>query len=151
MKIGNLTIFQKKEVELGDGHVNQYILFEHKRLFSIIVYGWEEVGDQMRAHSHAFNLWAILLNGGYEEYVYTDSSNGVKRRLNKVYNKFVPRFIGKNYNHQIIKALPNTWTVLITGPWQANWVEYFSDSDTTVTYSWGRKVVDKVRGFRVGA
>ena len=152
MKIGNNIFFQRKTIPLGEGSVEQYIIFENKRLFSAIIYEWEKVGDQMRSHSHAFNLWAFLLWGGYEEYVSTEDVNspgGVKSRLNKVYNKFTPRFIGKDYHHQVVKALPNTWTILFTGPWESNWNEYFPESDTTVTYSWSREVVKKTQGFSI--
>lgn len=131
-----IKLFSKKEVALGKGSVTQYTLFENKYLFSIIFYRWNTI-DQIRFHTHAFSSVAFLLRGWYWEKV---------RFKDIVMTNFVnqplwPRFLPKNYCHAIENAKPGTITMVITGPWQKNWFEHFTDTDTWVKYSWGRKKV----------
>lgn len=132
------TLFRKKRVELGDGHIMAYTIFEHKYLFSIVVYHWKTI-KQNRFHSHAFPAVAFLLKGGYDEEVYTP--NGVKQK--KVDQWLKPRVLPRNYTHRILQAEPKTWTIVFTGPWIKYWYEYFEDTQTWVKYSWGRKVLSK--------
>lgn len=131
-------LFKKKRVELGEGHVDAYTVFEHKYLFSIIIYNWKTI-KQDRAHSHAFAAFAILLNGGYNQLIW---KNGVPT-YNIVNNRFVPRFLPRNFTHQILDSRPNTWTIVFTGPWIKYWYEFFPSTDSWVKYTWGRKVIGK--------
>lgn len=132
-----IKVCKSKEVALGKGSVTQFTLFECKQLFSIIFYKWNTV-DQVRFHTHAFNAYAFLLRGYYHEKIIKD---------NKIIEKTVdqilkPRFLARNYCHSIGYAKPNTMTVVISGRWQKNWKEYFPDTGTWVTYSWGRHKID---------
>lgn len=131
-------IFRKKRVELGEGHVDAYTIFESKYLFSIVVYNWKTI-KQDRAHSHAFSSVSFLLNGGYNQLIW---KNGVPVE-NTVSNRFIPRYLPRNFTHQILDSKPNTWTIIFTGPWIKYWYELFPDSGKWVKYNWGRKVVDK--------
>lgn len=132
------TVFKKKRVELGDGHIIAYTIFEHKYLFSIIVYHWKTI-KQNRFHSHAFPALAFLLKGSYEEEVFT--TGGI---IKKTVNQWLkPRVLPRNYTHRILKASPKTWTIVFTGPWIKHWYEYFEDTSTWIKYTWGRKVVSK--------
>lgn len=133
--------FRKKRVELGDGHIIQYTLFESKKLFGIIIYHWKTI-KQNRFHSHAFPAYAFLLNGSYIEEVIEDGKIVVK----EVNSRFKPRFIPQNYIHRIMKAQPKTWTIVFTGPWLNNWFEYFQDKKKWVKYTWGRKKVAEYDG-----
>jgi hypothetical protein len=132
------VLFRKKRVELGDGHIIAYTLFESKYLFGIIVYNWKTI-KQNRFHSHAFSALAFLLSGQYEEEVY---KNGLitKRTVNQL---FKPRFLPKKYTHRILTAKPKTWTIVFTGPWIKYWYEWFEDTNTWIKYAWGRKVISK--------
>ncbi len=140
MRIGNSIIFEKKEVALGEGSVEQTIIFENKKLFSIILYKWNTI-DQIRFHTHAFTAFAFLLSGWYWEKVMFKETV----MTNFVNVPLVPRFLPKNYCHAIENAKPNTRTLVITGPWQKHWYEYFPDTETWVKYTWGRKKIDKMK------
>lgn len=132
------VFFKKKRVELGDGFIIAHTIFESKYLFSIIIYHWKTI-KQNRFHSHAFPAIAFLLNGQYKEERF---EKGIIKE-NIVNQKFKPRYLPRNYTHRILKAEPNTWTIIFTGAWIKHWYEFFEDTKTWVKYSWGRKVVGK--------
>jgi hypothetical protein len=136
-----MIFFKKKRVELGDGHIIQYTIFENKYFGGIWLYNWKTVG-QNRFHTHAFNSIAITLNGSYEQEIIKDGK--IIKELVK--NRFIPRYLPKNYCHRILKASPNTWTIVFFGKWASYWWEYFQDNKTWVKYSWGRKVIEKQSG-----
>ena len=136
-----IKMFSKKEVALGKGSVTQYTLFECKWLFSIIFYKWNTV-DQIRFHTHAFAAVAFLLRGWYEEKVITYNDVGLQFTTQKTVNQWLkPRYLPRNYCHSIGYALPSTITMVLCGPWQKTWKEFFPDSKKWVTYTWGRKVI----------
>jgi len=136
-----MIFFKKKRVELGDGHIIQYTIFESKYLGGIWLYNWKTI-KQNRFHTHAFNSIAFLLNGKYTEEVIEDSQ--IKFKV--VHQWLKPRLLPKNYCHRILKADPNTWTIVFFGKWIPHWWEYFSDTKTWVKYGWGRKVLEKKSG-----
>jgi hypothetical protein len=133
-----MVLFKRKRVELGEGHIIAYVLFEHKSLFSVILYNWQTI-KQNRFHSHAFAAIAFLLRGAYEQERYSKG----EIKTEKVNQWLRPRYLPKNYTHRIMKAEPHTWTLVLTGPWIKYWYEYFDDTNTWVKYTWGRKVVEK--------
>lgn len=134
--------FKKKRVELGEGYINAYVLFEWKPVFSIIVYNWLTI-KQNRFHSHAFPAYAFLLSGKYEEEVIINGNIS----KNTVNQWMKPRYIPRNYIHRILKADPNTWTIIFIGNWHKWWYEYFDDTKTWVKYTWGRRFVSKTQNF----
>lgn len=136
-------MFRKKRVELGDGHIIAYTIFELKWLFSIIIYNWKTI-KQNRFHSHAFPAYAFLLSGEYEEEVIR---NGVmsKRTVNQWMR---PRWLPRNYTHRILTAKPGTWTIVFVGPWRKTWYEWFEEENVWVKYAWGRQVVEKLRHLK---
>ena len=138
-----MIIFKKKRIELGEGHIVQYTLFEHKGFGGIWIYNWNTV-VQNRFHTHAFNSTAFLLSGEYLEEVMIDGE--VITRV--VVDRFKPRKLPMNYCHRILKADPNTWTIVFFGKWIDHWWEYFQDTDTWVKYGWGRKLIKKTKGKR---
>ena len=136
-----MKLFSKKRVELGDGHIIQYTIFEHKKFGGVWIYNWKTIG-QNRFHTHAFNSVAITLNGEYKQEVIKDG----KIETEIVNKRFRPRKLPRNYCHRILEAAPNTWTLVFFGKWIPFWWEYFQDTKTWVKYTWGRKVVEKVQG-----
>lgn len=136
-----MIFFKKKRIELGDGHIIQYTIFESKYLGGIWLYNWKTI-KQNRFHTHAFNSIAFLLSGNYLEEVITDGK--IKTRLVNQWLK--PRFLPKNYCHRILAASTNTWTIVFFGKWIPYWWEYFADTKTWVKYGWGRKVIEKKSG-----
>lgn len=136
-----MKFLSKKRVELGEGHIIQYTIFESKDFGGIWIYNWKTI-EQNRFHTHAFSSYAFLLSGYYLEEVIQD---GKKRK--KVVDQWMkPRHLPKNYCHRILSAAPGTWTIVFFGPWSQNWWEYFSESKVWVKYGWGRKVVEKKEG-----
>jgi hypothetical protein len=133
-----MIFFKKKRVELGEGFIVQYTLFENKKFGGIWIYNWKTI-MQNRFHTHAFSSYAFLLRGSYTEEVI---ENGAIK-LKVVNQLFKPRFLPKNYCHRILKAEPKTWTIVFFGKWIPFWWEYFNDTKTWIKYSWGRKVVEK--------
>lgn len=136
-----MILFKKKRIELGEGHIVQYTLFEHKRFGGIWIYNWKTI-LQNRFHTHAFSSYAFLLSGGYTEEVIEDGVIHVRM----VNQKFRRRYLPKNYCHRILRAKPNTWTIVFFGKWTNHWWEYFRDTNTWVKYGWGRKVIEKIHG-----
>lgn len=140
MKIFGIKLFEKKEVALGTGSVTQYTIFENKYLFSLIFYKWNTI-NQVRFHTHAFASFAFLLHGWYWEKVLF---NGIEM-TNFVNQPLWPRYLPKNYCHAIKNARPGTLTMVLAGPWQKYWYEYFPDTELWVKYTWGRKKLGKFK------
>ena len=136
-----MKVFQKKRIELGEGHIVQYTIFESKAIGGIWIYNWKSI-EQNRFHTHAFSSYAFLLGGEYTEEVIKDGKI-VKRVVNQWMK---PRHLPRNYTHRILEAKPNTWTIVFFGKWIPYWWEYFHDTKTWVKYGWGRKVKAKVKG-----
>lgn len=140
MKLFGTKFFEKSKVTLGTGSVTQYIIFENKHLLSLIFYKWHTI-DQVRFHTHAFPAVAFLLCGWYWEKVIF---NGFEM-TNFVCQPLWPRILPRNYCHAIQNAKPGTMTMVIAGPWQKNWFEYFPDTQTWVKYGWGREKLGKYK------
>ena len=136
-----MIFFKKKRIELGEGHIIQYTLFESKKLGGIWIYNWKTI-EQNRFHTHAFSSYAFLLRGSYIEEVIKDG----KIQINHVNQRFKPRHLPTNYTHRILEAEPKTWTIVFFGKWIKHWWEYFHDTKTWVKYGWGRKQLEKIKG-----
>jgi len=108
-----------KRFTLGEGNVDRYTLIEIRKLFSIYFH-FIDTEFQDRFHTHAFNAVGWTVSGGYDEEV-MEGVNGTK-----TYTKHIGRGIRripKMYNHRILKAKPNTMTILFTGPYNELWTE----------------------------
>ena len=80
--------FKKKRIELGEGHIIQYTLFESKFFGGIWVYNWKTI-LQNRFHTHAFSSYAFLLNGAYtEEVIHDGKIGGINFRRNILWRTF---------------------------------------------------------------
>ena len=135
-----MIICKKKRIELGDGHIVQYTLFENKKFGGIWLYHWKTI-EQNRFHTHAFNSTAFLLSGEYTEEIIKDSK--IEKRVVNQWMK--PRKLPVDYCHRILEAKPNTWTKVFFGKWKDHWWEYFQDTGVWVKYGWGRKVLQKAK------
>ena len=124
----------KKRVALGKGYLDRYTILEIKWLCGIYFHVFNTV-EQDRFHTHAFDGWAFLIRGGYEEEFI---EAGEKKR------KWVGpgiRYIPRVYNHRLLASLPNTISILFTGPWSRTWTE---ENDQFIrTLQWGRKEVKR--------
>jgi hypothetical protein len=130
------SFLQRVRVALGQGHLDRYTVFEHKRLFGLYVHVFNTV-EQDRFHSHAFDAYSLLLRGGYEEEVMADDGTTSKRWVGPGL-----RFIPKSYNHRLLRSKPNTVSVLLAGPWAKFWTEDFPTFKRILT--WGRKEVRRI-------
>jgi hypothetical protein len=136
-----MIFFKKKRIELGEGHIEQYTIFESKKLGGIWLYNWQTI-EQNRFHTHAFSSYAFLLSGDYTEEVITETGKVETRVVNQWMK---PRYLPKHYCHRILEARPKTWTIVFFSKWADHWYEYFDDTKTWVKYTWGRKVVKKIK------
>lgn len=108
-----------KEFFLGRGVVRRYTIIEIRWLFSIYIH---EISTQAqdRFHTHAFKVVGFTPIGGYlEEQLPSINSSENPKRV-KVYGV---RFIPREMNHKLLRALPNTHTILFTGPCSHLWTE----------------------------
>jgi hypothetical protein len=121
----------------GDQKVSQFVVFEFKYLFSIIIfYFHKSEGEQDRFHTHAFNAISLKLFGQYTEYILEDEETGrfTKRIRDKIF-MFFPR----DSYHKIGNST-GCATVLFSGPWEKQWKEYI-DGGNIVTYNWNREEI----------
>lgn len=122
-----LSILPCKVFELGEGRVTRYTQFECKWLFSIYFHRIETL-VQDRLHTHAFNAFVYIISGGYSEIV--------KERDGKIhvdtYHNGQFRYIPRLLNHKLMCALPETLSLLITGPYQEMWTEELDDGTLRV-------------------
>jgi hypothetical protein len=140
----NTKMFTKANVCLGEGYITQYTLFENRYIGGIWVYRWNTI-SQTRFHSHAFSSYCMTLRGWYNEEIIVDG----KIHQNHVRKLFRFRHLPYEYTHRITNSSPNAITVVFFSKWRETWVEYFADSDTTITYTWGRKIISKIKGMHM--
>jgi hypothetical protein len=138
------SLFRYNKFTFGDQIVSQFVIFELKFCFSLIVfYFHKSQGEQDRYHTHAFNALSIKLFGEYNEYILDNEKTGEYHidRRNKTF-KYFPR----NSYHKIGNST-GCCTILISGPWKKNWKEYINGK--VVHYSWGRQTNKKLCGHQL--
>ena len=117
----------------GDQKVSQFVIFECKWLFSIIVfYFHKSEGTQDRYHTHAFNALSFKLFGKYNEYVLDDEITGkyhIQERKNVI--QYFPRD-----SYHMIGNSTGCSTILFSGPWNKTWKEY--KNGEILHYNWNR-------------
>ena len=118
-----LLVSRSKRFELGSGHVTRYTIIEIRWLVSIYIH---EISTncQDRFHTHAFNAIDWTFKGGYLEEQKSGIGKGHPIKVVKIRGV---RFIPKLLNHRLLKALPNTHTLLITGRYHHLWTEEGED------------------------
>lgn len=135
-----LTILYKNHFNFGDRPIDQYIIFECKFLFSIIIFNFiksENVQD--RLHTHAFNSISIKIKGSYEEHILQeDGSVSIEPRINIV------KYFERNKFHKIGKSKSNCWTILFAGPWRSTWREFDEKLQKINTLTWSRRPITTI-------
>lgn len=127
-------MFNKRRISLGEGFVDRWTLFENKRFGGVYFHSWNTI-RQDRFHTHAFNGWAWLISGGYEEEEMVNDQIFLKSIKPGI------RYIPKEYNHRILKSQPHTYSLLVAGPWSKTWTEE-TDKWKSVL-GWNRNVIEK--------
>ena len=119
--------------EFGDQIVSQFVFFECKWLFSIILFYFHPSdSSQDRFHTHAFNALSFKLFGEYTEYVLEDEKTGQYSTRQRVETfQYFPR----NSYHKIGNST-GCCTILLSGRWKPTWKEYING--TIKHYTWGR-------------
>ena len=133
MKTVIFSLFKYNKFTFGNQVVSQFVVFEHKRLFSIIFFYFHKSEEsQDRFHTHAFNAWSFNLFGQYSEYILDEKTKWVeiKRRRNVI--EYFPR----ESFHKIGNS-NGCMTLLLSGPWKDGWKEYIDGE--IVEYNWGRE------------
>lgn len=129
-----LTLFSKSRFMFGDRPIDQYIIFECKYLFSIIVFNFiKSDRSQDRMHTHAFKSISIKLRGSYDELIYDERDNIVARP-----RKRIIQYFERNKWHAIGPSKSNCWTILFAGPWRPTWLERDMVTEHMTCYSWNR-------------
>lgn len=134
MKTSFLSFLKLNRFEFGEQIVTQFVIFECKYLFSIIIFYFHKCEtSQDRFHTHAFNALSFKLFGEYTEFILEDERTGAystKRR-----DKCVAYFPQRSY-HKIGES-NGCATILLSGPWKRYWKEY-KDGEI-IEYNWNRK------------
>lgn len=134
LKTRQFSLLKYNKFTFGDQIVSQFVIFESKRLFSIIIFYFHKCDKpQDRFHTHAFNAVSFKLFGEYDEHVLVDESSGeysIHRRT-----QFIKYFPRDSY-HRIANS-NGCMTVLFSGPWKKYWKEYINGKISNLT--WGRK------------
>lgn len=133
-KSDTLSLLKFNRFTFGEQIVSQFVIFECKYLFSIIIFYFHRANScQDRFHTHAFNALSIKLFGQYSEYILDNETTGeyhIEKRTQLC--KYFPR----NSYHKIGNSI-GCCTILFSGPWKRNWKEYINGQ--VVQYTWGRK------------
>lgn len=128
-------MFFKRRIQMGQGYVDRWTIFEHKSIGGIYFHSWNTI-EQDRFHTHAFDGIAWLICGSYEEECLFGD-----QKIRKIITPGI-RFIPKEYNHKILKSVPGTYSLLISGPWAKTWTEETDEWKRVL--SWNRKVIKKL-------
>jgi len=134
MKNRIFSLLKYNRFEFGDQVVSQFVVFEWKCLFSIIIfYFHKSEGSQDRFHTHAFNAISFKIFGEYTEYILLSERQGdyVTERRTQFF-KYFPR----NSYHKIGNS-NGCMTLLLSGRWKREWKEYI-EGRGVVRYTWGR-------------
>lgn len=136
MKSRAFSFLQYNKFEFGKQKVSQFVVFECKYLFSVIIFYFHRSNDtQDRFHTHAFDAISFKLFGSYTEYVLLDEKNGnfESKRRTSIF-QFFPRD-----SYHMIGNSNGCMTLLFSGPWKKTWKEYVSGK--VMHYSWNRKMI----------
>lgn len=128
------SLLRYNKFEFGNQFVSQFVIFECKWLFSIILFYFHKSdGAQDRFHTHAFNAISFKLFGTYDEHVLDCEETGEYRVVKRT--QIIKYFPRESY-HRIANS-SGCATILISGPWLKEWKEYVNGR--TQVYTWGRK------------
>jgi hypothetical protein len=134
MKNKTFSVLRYNKFEFGDQPVSQFVIFEWKYLFSIIIFYFHKSnGSQDRFHTHAFNSISFKFFGEYTEYILLSESRNdyISKRRTQFF-----RYFPRNSYHKIGNS-NGCMTLLLSGRWKNEWKEY-TDDGKIVSYTWGR-------------
>lgn len=130
-----MKLLSYKAIRLGDLTAHQLTVFEHKRLFSLILYYFRGDGWQDRYHDHAFDAISIRVFGRYRERVLLDERTG--ERLERDRSDRRVMLFRRSCFHMLGISPGGCLTILLAGPWGPTWREW--KDGRTRTLRWGRR------------
>lgn len=132
VKTSLFSFLHYNKFTFGDQIVSQFVIFEHKLLFSIIIFYFHKAnGSQDRYHTHAFNAISFKIFGKYNEYILEDEKTG-KYRIETRNN--IIKYFPRNSYHKIGNS-NGCMTILFSGPWKRIWKEWKDGGITYYTYN----------------
>lgn len=136
MKTKWFSLLKFNVFEFGKQKVSQFVIFECKYLFSIIIFYFHKCnGSQDRYHTHAFNGISVKLFGVYNEYCYREEYRVRTYWIEPRTQVF--KYFPKERLHKIGDS-NGCCTILFSGPWQKTWKEIL-DTGEIKEYTWGRE------------
>jgi len=134
VKTDYISILKYNRFKFGQQEVSQFVIFECKWLFSIIIFYFHKCDEsQDRFHTHSFNALSFKLFGEYDEHILDNELTGdyhTERRTSVI--KYFPR----DSYHRIANS-SGCCTLLFSGRWKKQWKEYVNGE--VIHYTWGRK------------
>jgi hypothetical protein len=138
MKSNAISFLHKNTFNFGNRKIHQYVIFECKWLFSIVIFHFVKSDNfQDRFHTHAFNALSFKLFGRYREYVLDDESTGEITTIERT--QFI-RYFPRDSYHCIGESPRGCVTLLIAGPWKKTWKEYINGE--VKEYTWNREQIN---------
>ena len=133
MKTDVISILRYNRFCFGNQIVSQFVIFECKWLFSIILFYFHKSDStQDRFHTHAFNAISFKIFGEYTEYILLDEkTEKFKIERRKTFFKFFPRD-----SYHMIGNSNGCLTLLFSGRWKSSWKEYINGK--VIEYNWNR-------------
>lgn len=116
--------------------VTGFWLIEIRSLFSIALLRFKH-GSRDSYHSHAFNCVSWLLKGNLKEYN-LDSSK-------RLYKPSIKPIVTKRSTFHKVYSAGTSWVLTFRGPWSKTWKEYNPVTNTYITLSYGRKIIENRR------
>jgi hypothetical protein len=113
--------------------VSGFWLIEAKRLISVAFVLFRN-GSREAFHSHAFNSISWVLRGRLDEH-------NLGGTINRYFPSWRPIITRRDTFHKVVST-GNTLVFTIRGPWARTWREYLPGSDSFVTLTNGRRLVD---------
>jgi len=132
-----MKLFSKCKDGGKESPVDAYFLIECKGLFSVALLKFNK-GGREAYHTHAFDAYTWFLKGDLVEEDVSGEHYTYKRSI-------FPKLTLKSKNHRV-KALSDSWCFTVRGKWDKQWTEYNETDNTSAIFSWGRRVVGKVKG-----
>lgn len=87
------------------------------RWFSIRLHKWLGHDDLRNLHDHAWNYIAMVISGGYVEYLDKDQKDGSIFEM----RPWKPVYRDAERRHAVHPYIKPTWSILVTGPETREW------------------------------
>lgn len=97
----------------GDLHFRRYRVIETS-WFSIYLHYIAKSDEDIHPHSHPWNFWSLILNGGYTESVWEGKIFVEKPTYTRKRGWLSLRYTNREHYHKLVLDKP-TWTLVLCG------------------------------------